>query len=30
VPLVIAEKEEQLIPDYAGILDRAVASRETL
>ena len=30
VPLVIAEKEEQLIPDYAGILDRAVSSRETV
>ena len=23
-----AEKEEQLIPDYAGIIDRIVASRE--
>ena len=28
VPLVIAEKEEQLIPDYAGIIDRIVNSRE--
>ena len=28
VPLVIAEKEELLIPDYAGIIERAVASRE--
>ena len=29
-PLVIAEKEEQLIPDYAGIIDRIVSSREII
>ncbi len=30
VPLVIAEKEEQLIPDYAGIIERIVTSREII
>ena len=30
VPLVIAEKEELLIPGYAEIIDRIVASREII
>ena len=29
-PLLIAEKEEQLIPDYAGIIERIVSSREVI
>lgn len=29
-PLVIAEKEEMLIPDYAGIIERCVVSREII